>query len=81
MKQHLNTLYVMTQGAYLAAERETAVVKVGDDVRLRVPLHLLEGIVSFGRTVKRITQRYGGDITATIWRTSIVITASPSIIV
>jgi len=49
LKQHLNTLYVLTQGSYLAAERETAVVKVGDDVRLRVPLHLLEGIVSFGR--------------------------------
>jgi len=48
MKRHHNTLYVTTQGAYLAAERETAVVRVEREEKLKVPLHLLEGIVCFG---------------------------------
>lgn len=49
MKRHRNTLYVTTQGAYLSTEGETAVVKTDGEIRLRVPLHLLEGIVCFGR--------------------------------
>lgn len=49
MKQHLNTLYITTQGAYLAKEGEAVVVKVEKERRLRVPLHHLGGIVCFGR--------------------------------
>ncbi|MEO0250501.1 MAG: type I-C CRISPR-associated endonuclease Cas1c [candidate division WOR-3 bacterium] len=49
MKRHHNTLYVTTQGAYLAAEGETVLVRVGQETRLQVPLHMLEGIVCFGR--------------------------------
>jgi CRISPR-associated protein Cas1 len=49
MKRHNNTLYVTTQGAYLAAEGETVVVRVEKEDRLRVPLHMLEGVVCFGR--------------------------------
>lgn len=49
MKQHLNTLYVTTQGAYLSAERETIVVSVDRNEKLRIPLHLLESVVCFGR--------------------------------
>ncbi len=49
MKKHHNTLYVTSQGAYLAAEGETVVVKVDRETKLKVPLHLLEGIVCFGR--------------------------------
>lgn len=49
MKRHQNTLYVTTQGAYLAAEGETVVVRVEQEARLQVPLHMLEGIVCFGR--------------------------------
>lgn len=49
MRQHLNTLYVTTQGAYLSAERETVVVSVERTERLRVPLHLLESIVCIGQ--------------------------------
>ncbi len=49
MRQHLNTLYVTTQGTYLSTDGETIVAKVEGEVRLRVPLHLLEGIVTFGR--------------------------------
>ncbi|MBI4632962.1 MAG: type I-C CRISPR-associated endonuclease Cas1 [Deltaproteobacteria bacterium] len=48
MKKHLNTLFVTTQGAYLAKEGETIVVKVERDVRLRLPVHTIGGIVCFG---------------------------------
>ena len=48
MKKHLNTLFVTTQGAYLAKEGETIVVKVEKEIRLRLPVHTIGGIVSFG---------------------------------
>jgi len=48
MKKHLNTLFVTTQGAYLAKEGETIAVKVERDVRLRLPVHTIGGIVCFG---------------------------------
>jgi len=49
MKKLLNTLYVTTQGAYLAKEGETVVVSVNREARLQVPLHTLSGIVCFGQ--------------------------------
>ncbi|RJQ57844.1 MAG: type I-C CRISPR-associated endonuclease Cas1 [Desulfobacteraceae bacterium] len=49
MKKHLNTLYVTTQGAYLAKEGETVVVKAENEVRLRLPIHTIGGIVCFGQ--------------------------------
>ncbi|WP_446010723.1 type I-C CRISPR-associated endonuclease Cas1c [Candidatus Electrothrix sp.] len=48
MKKHLNTLFVTTQGAYLAKEGETVAVRVEKKVRLRLPVHTLDGIVCFG---------------------------------
>jgi CRISPR-associated protein Cas1 len=48
MKKHLNTLFVTTQGAYLSKEGETVVVKTDGEVRLRVPVHTIGGIVCFG---------------------------------
>lgn len=48
MKRHANTLYVTTQGAWLSAEGETVVIHVDGEVKLRVPLHLLDSIVCFG---------------------------------
>lgn len=48
MKQILNTLFVMTQGAYLAKEGESVVVRVGGKPQTRFPLHNLAGIVCFG---------------------------------
>ena len=48
MKKHLNTLYVTTQGAYLSKEGETVVVKIDGEVRLRIPIHTIGGIVCFG---------------------------------
>ena len=48
MKKHLNTLFVTTQGAYLAKEGETVTVRVEKKVRLRLPIHTLDGVVCFG---------------------------------
>lgn len=49
MKKYLNTLFVTTQGAYLAKEGETVAVKVEKKVRLQLPVHTLDGIVCFGQ--------------------------------
>lgn len=48
MKKHLNTLFVTTQGAYLAKDGECVLVKVEREERLRLPIHTLDGIVCFG---------------------------------
>jgi len=49
MRKLLNTLYVNTQGAYLHRDGETVAVKIENEVRLRVPVHTLEGLVCFGQ--------------------------------
>jgi CRISPR-associated protein Cas1 len=49
MKRMLNTLYVTTQGAYLARDGETVSVRVDHETKLRVPIHTLSGIVCFGQ--------------------------------
>ncbi len=49
MKQHLNTLFVMTDGAYLAKDGQAVAVRQKKETRLRVPLHNLDGVVCFGR--------------------------------
>jgi CRISPR-associated protein Cas1 len=48
MKKHLNTLFVTTQGAYLAKDGETVAVRIEGEVALRVPLHTLDSIICFG---------------------------------
>ena len=48
MKKHLNTLFVTTQGAYLAKDGETVAVRIDGETALRVPLHTLDSIVCFG---------------------------------
>lgn len=48
MKQLLNTLYVTTQGAYLARDGETITVRIEHEVVLRVPVHTLASVVCFG---------------------------------
>ncbi len=49
MKHHLNTLYVFTQDSYLSKDGETVAVRVNKEVKLRIPIHNLGGIVCFGR--------------------------------
>ncbi|MBI2567904.1 MAG: type I-C CRISPR-associated endonuclease Cas1 [Candidatus Schekmanbacteria bacterium] len=49
MKTHQNTLYVTTQGSYLAREGESLLVRVDGETRFRVPIHTLAGVVCFGR--------------------------------
>lgn len=51
MKQHLNTLYVFTEGSYLSQESETVVVSVEKQVKLRLPLVNLGSICCFGRVL------------------------------
>lgn len=48
MRRLLNTLYVTTQGAWLAKEGQSVVVKVEGECKLRVPLLSLSSIVVFG---------------------------------
>jgi CRISPR-associated protein Cas1 len=48
MKKHLNTLFVTTQGAYLAKDGETVAVRIDGETKLRVPVHTLESVVCFG---------------------------------
>jgi len=49
MKKLLNTFYVTIADAYLSLDGENIVIKRGDEELRRVPLHNLEGIVTFGR--------------------------------
>jgi CRISPR-associated protein Cas1 len=51
MKQLLNTLYIMTQGAYLSLDHETVRVEVGGELKLQVPLHHLGSIVTMGNVM------------------------------
>lgn len=45
VRTHLNTLFVTTEDTYLSKEGEAVVVKQGDTKPLRVPIHMLNGIV------------------------------------
>lgn len=48
MEPILNTLFVMTQGAYLRLDHDTVKVEVEKVVKIQVPLMHLSGIVLFG---------------------------------
>lgn len=49
MRRLLNTLYVVTPGAYLARQGEAILVRIERQTRLRVPVHGMDSIVCFGR--------------------------------
>lgn len=51
MQQIANTLYVMTQGAYLHLDHDTVRVEVERATQLRVPLIQLGGVVAFGNVL------------------------------
>ena len=48
MRKLLNTLYVTTQGAWVARDGQTVVVRVEHEDRLRLPIHTLSSLVCFG---------------------------------
>ena len=48
MRKLLNTLYVTTPETYLTLDGENVVVLLGDEEKLRLPLHTLESIAYFG---------------------------------
>ena len=45
MKQLLNTLFVMTEDAYLALENDNVVIYQNDQTLAKVPLRSIEGIL------------------------------------
>lgn len=49
MRRMLNTIYVTSEDAWLRKDGANLVVEIDGVERGRAPLHLLEGIVSFGR--------------------------------
>ena len=49
MPRLLNTLYVTSEDAWLRKDGLNIVVEVGGVERSRAPLHMLDGVVSFGR--------------------------------
>jgi CRISP-associated protein Cas1 len=49
MKRHLNTLFVSTEGAYIAKDGECLMVRIEDRVPVRVPIASLESVVCMGR--------------------------------
>jgi len=49
MKHLLNSLYITTQGTYLAREGETVVVRREKETKLQIPIHTLSGILCFGQ--------------------------------
>jgi len=51
MKQHLNTLFVTTQGSYLSKEGECVLIRVEQSDKARIPVHTLGGIVCFGNVM------------------------------
>jgi len=49
LKRHLNTLFVTTEGTYIAKDGECLAARVDGQIRLRVPITALESIVCIGR--------------------------------
>lgn len=49
MRRHLNTIYVTSEDAWLRKDGENIVVEVDGDERGRAPLHMIDGVVCFGR--------------------------------
>lgn len=49
MKHHLNTLYITTQESYLAKDGECVAVHHGGELKAKIPVHTLGGLVLFGQ--------------------------------
>lgn len=66
MKQHLNTLFVTREGAWLFKDGDTVCVKLDGKIVLRLPLHNLEGIVTMGWDIGMSPQLMGACAEASI---------------
>lgn len=51
MRRQLNTLYVITEGAWLRKDGANIVMEVEGAERARLPAHMLEGVVCLGRVM------------------------------
>lgn len=51
MRRQLNTVYVTTEGAWLRKDGANLVMEVDNEIRARLPVHMLEGLVCFGRVL------------------------------
>lgn len=51
MRRQLNTLYVTTDGAWLHKDGANIVMEIDREVRARLPVHMLESMVCFGRVL------------------------------
>jgi CRISPR-associated protein Cas1 len=51
MRRQLNTLYVTTEGAWLRKDGANIVMEVNGELRARLPVHMLESLVCFGRVL------------------------------
>ena len=51
MRRQLNTLYVTTEGAWLRKDGANIVMEVGGEIKGRLPVHMLESLVCFGRVL------------------------------
>lgn len=51
MRRQLNTLYITTEGAWLHKDGANIVMEVDKEVRARLPVHMLESLVCFGRVL------------------------------
>lgn len=51
MRQLLNTLYVMTQGAYVCLDHETVKIEVEGKTQMQVPLHHIGAVVTMGNVM------------------------------
>lgn len=56
MRQHLNTLFITLEGAWLSKDGEAVEVRHERETKLRVPLHNLESIVAFGWDISASSQ-------------------------
>ena len=48
MKRILNTLFITTQGTYLAKDGDTVLIRIEKENKLRIPIHTLNQIICFG---------------------------------
>jgi CRISPR-associated protein Cas1 len=49
MRPLRNVIYIQTQNAWVHKDNDNLVMKVGDEIKARIPIHKLQGLVCFGQ--------------------------------